>query len=217
MADANFERTVFINCPFDDNYAPLLEAAIFCLVLFGFKPRLANERLEAGENRLEKIVGMLRSAKYSIHDLSNCKSTSPNEYFRMNMPFEYGLDVGFRRGGDKRLLAKKHLIFEKDRFDLKRSLSDIAGQDVEHHNNDYGILIKKIRNFFRVEANINLPGPSEIRAQYATFQGWLIEKKIHEGHSEKEALEIPTRERMDEMENWVKLEKPDVFDPAIHT
>jgi hypothetical protein len=59
VPDAPFERSVFVNCPFDSDYAPLLEAALFCLVYFGFSPRLANERLEAGENRLDKIVEMI--------------------------------------------------------------------------------------------------------------------------------------------------------------
>lgn len=74
MLDDRFERAVFVNCPFDDDYAPLLEAALFCIVSFGFSPRLANERLEAGENRLDKIIEMIRESKYSIHDLSRCKA-----------------------------------------------------------------------------------------------------------------------------------------------
>jgi hypothetical protein len=76
MPADQFDRTVFVNCPFDEDYAPLLEAALFCVVYFGFTPRLANERLEAGENRLDKIVEMIQSAKYSIHDLSRCKATN---------------------------------------------------------------------------------------------------------------------------------------------
>jgi hypothetical protein len=59
MKDAAFDQTVFINGPFDPVHAPLLEAAIFCVVYFGLMPRLANERLEAGENRLDKIVQMI--------------------------------------------------------------------------------------------------------------------------------------------------------------
>jgi hypothetical protein len=89
MPDGQFERTVFVNYPFDEDYAPLLEAEIFCVVYFGFSPRLANERLEAGKNRLDKIFNMIRGSKYSIHDLSRCKAKQSAEYFRMNMPFEF--------------------------------------------------------------------------------------------------------------------------------
>jgi hypothetical protein len=41
----------------------------------------------------------------------------------------------------------------------------------------------------------------------------MIEKKIHEGHSEKEALNLPTRERLDEMQRWNDLGRPAGFVP----
>ncbi|MGR6431629.1 hypothetical protein [Rhizobium sp. PAMB 3182] len=203
-----FETSVFVNCPFDNTYAPLLEAALFCIVYFGFEPRLANERLEAGENRLEKIVGMVRGSKYSIHDLSRCTAQAIGEFFRMNMPFEYGVDVGLRISGVGNLDQKKFLIFERNAYDLKRALSDISGQDVANHGDSYELVIKHVRDFFRVEANIAVPGPARLEADYATFLGWMTEKKIAEGHSEAQALNLPTRERLDEMKNWIADGKP---------
>jgi hypothetical protein len=100
----------------------LLEAAIFCVVYFGFAPRLANERVDSGENRLDKIVEMIRGSRYSIHDLSRCRSDGAGEFFRMNMPFEFGVDMGFRRSGESRFANKKFLIFEREQYDLKRAL-----------------------------------------------------------------------------------------------
>ena len=50
MRPASYQTSVFINCPFDDEFAPLLEGALFCLVYFGFTPRLANERLDEMAN-----------------------------------------------------------------------------------------------------------------------------------------------------------------------
>jgi hypothetical protein len=206
-----FERSVFINCPFDKEYAPLLEAIIFCVVYFGFTPRLANERLEDGENRLDKIIEMIRGSKYSVHDLSRCKVARVSEFVRMNMSFEFGIDVGFRRSGIDRLNEKKFLIFERNPYDLKRSLSDTAGQDVQFHRNDYSLVISKVRHFFRVEVGYPAPGPSQLISDYATFQGWMTEKKIFEGHSEVEAVNLPTKERLDEMKIWVDLGKPSEF------
>lgn len=213
MPEDRFERTVFVNCPFDDEYAPLLEAVVFCVTYFGYSPRLANERLEAGENRLDKIVSMMRGSKYSIHDLSRCRAQKKAEFFRMNMPFEFGVDLGLRRSGIKRFQDKKFLIFEEKQYDLKPSLSDVAGQDVDFHNGDYETVIKKVRHFFRVEADADPPGPSKLVSDYATFQGWMTEKKLSEGHSEGEALAIPTRERLDEMKAWIDLDKPTKFNP----
>ncbi len=213
MSDRPFERSVFVNCPFDSEYAPLLEAALFCVIYFGYSPRLANERLEAGENRLDKICKMLRESKYSIHDLSRCKARKENDSFRMNMPFEFGIDVGLRRSGVRRFRDKKFLVLEEKRFDLKSSLSDIAGQDVEFHGRDFELVIKRVRDFFRVEANVSAPGRKRLLSDYVTFQGWMTEKKIYEGHSESDAVNLPTRERLDEMQEWVALGKPEDFRP----
>lgn len=211
MNGPTFDEAVFINCPFDDDYSPLLEAMAFCIVFFGFTPRLANERIETGENRLDKITEMIRSSKYSVHDLSRCRSRDVGEYFRMNMPFELGMDVGFRRSGIENLREKKFLIFEANQYDLKKAISDIAGQDVQFHNNDFAKVIEEVRNFFRVEAGFAAPGPSRLISEYATFQGWMTEKKLYEGHSEDEVLRLPSRERLDEMKCWVELDRPSMF------
>ncbi|MGV0817812.1 hypothetical protein [Martelella sp. AMO21009] len=212
MAVSPFEKSVFINCPFDEAYAPLLEAALFCIVYFGFVPRLATERLEAGENRLDKIIELMRNSQYSIHDLSRCRAREVDECFRMNMPFEYGADLGLRRSGSGSLHLKKFLIFERDAYDLKAALSDAAGQDVAFHRDDYELVIKHVRDFFKVEAALaNVSGPALIKADYETFLGWMTEKKIYEGHSEKEALNLPTSERLEEMRNWIQAGNPERF------
>ena len=213
LAKKPFDRSVFVNCPFDDKYSPLLEAMAFCLVDFGLFPRLASERLEAGEVRLEKIVGMIKSSKYSIHDLSRCKAENSGDFFRMNMPFELGIDLGLRQSGSELWKTKKFLIFEENRYDLKRAISDIAGQDVECHRNSYQEVIKKVRNYFRVEANLKPPGTSRLISEYATFQGWMIKKKEHEGHSFEEIRRLPSSEKIDEMRDWVDSNKPARFTP----
>ena len=211
MAEIPFDQSVFINCPFDERYSPLLEAMAFCLVNLGFSPRLANERLEAGENRLDKIVNMIKGSMYSIHDLSRCKSERADEFFRMNMPFEFGVDLGLRLSGRDTWATKKFLIFEEHPYDLKRAISDIAGQDVAFHRSEFERVIENVRHFFRVEANYDAPGPSRLISEYATFQGWLVEKKVHEGHSLKETMRLPSREKIDEMRSWVELGKPSAF------
>ena len=185
----------------------------FCVVNFGFFPRLANERLEAGENRLDKIIRMIKDSMYSIHDLSRCKSEYPNEFFRMNMPFEFGVDVGLRRSDSDLWATKKFLIFEENPYDLKQAISDIAGQDVSFHRNDFERVIEKVRHFFRVEAECDAPGPSRLISEYVTFQEWMAGKKVHEGHSLHEAMRLPPKEKIDEMRSWVDSGKPIAYSP----
>ena len=181
---------------------------IFCVVRAGLIPRLATERLEGGESRLDKIIEIIGACRYSIHDLSLAHASKANEAFRMNMPFEFGLDLGRRRAPDLQTNNKQFLIFERNPYELKRCLSDIAGFDIEHHKNDFMILIEKLRNFLVIEGGRNLPGPAKIQGDYITFLGWMTEKKIHEGHTELEALKIPTQERLQEMTIWMNSGMP---------
>lgn len=206
MAGKGSSKAVFINAPFDEPHKPLLGAMVFCVVRFGLQPRLASERLEAGENRLDKIVGMLKDCKYSIHDLSRSHATSGGEALRMNMPFEYGLDYGLRCSGNPDLSEKRFLIFERVRYDLKRALSDTAGHDVFPHEDNHEKVIKAVRDFFRVEAGIKVPGPTSLVNEYATCQGWIVEKMMAQGHSEEEALDLPMSEFVEAMGEWVALE-----------
>ncbi|SOC05293.1 hypothetical protein [Rhodobacter maris] len=209
-----FEDEVFINCPFDEDFAPLLEAMLFCIVSFGLTPRLATERLESGENRFDKIYALARGAKYSIHDLSRCRAKEAGEYARMNMPFEFGVDVGIRRAAADLPSEKKFLVFEREPYEIKRALSDIAGQDIEFHRGDFQLVIEKVRDFFRVEAGLPVSGAARIEADYATCLAWMLEKKIHEGHSERRALKLPTQERLEEMRNWIAAGRPETFSPS---
>jgi len=209
-----YETDVFINCPFDDNFAPLLEAMLFCVVYAGLSPRLATERLEAGENRLDKIFNLALGARFSIHDLSRSRSTEAGEFFRMNMPFELGMDLGIRRSADLPS-EKRFLIFERTPHETKRVLSDLAGQDAEAHHDNYEDIIRKTRDFLRVEAARELPGAARITSDYQTFQAWMIEKKVYEGHSERDALRLPTSERLAEMRFWMDEGRPSTFKPAV--
>lgn len=187
---------------------------MFVIVRSGLSPRLASESLEAGENRLDKIIEIIEACRFSVHDLSRAIATEEGESFRMNMPFELGLDMGRRRAPDPDTNDKKFLIFEKEPYELKRCLSDLNGVDVAFHREDYQLIIKKLRDFLRVEADCVLPGATALDDEYATFQGWMTEKKIGEGHTEQEALELPTQERLDEMISWMNAGRPNEYMPT---
>lgn len=127
------------------------------------------------------------------------------------MPFELGLDMGRRRSPDVQTNDKKFIIFEAKPYDLKRGLSDLAGVDVEYHKNDFQLVIKKLRNFITVEIGIPLPGATALQGEYETFQEWMLEKKISEGHTAYEATELPTKERLGEMIIWNDLGRPIIY------
>jgi hypothetical protein len=105
----DFDTSVFLNCPFDDDYLPLLRPILFFILDLGLQPRIALERLDSGRPRLEKIIALIGESKYAIHDLSRLQAKEAGEYYRLNMPFELGLDVGCRLFREGRWVDKKCL------------------------------------------------------------------------------------------------------------
>ena len=56
---ASPSASVFINCPFDQQYQPLFEAIVFCVVACGFVPRITLDLTDAGEVRIENIYRLI--------------------------------------------------------------------------------------------------------------------------------------------------------------
>ncbi len=204
----DFDRNIFINCPFDKDYEPILQAVLFVTVVLGFNPRVATERNDSGETRLEKIRELIEESKYSIHDLSRCQARKKGEYFRLNMPFELGIDWGCRKyygnGRDK----KKFLILEEKPYRFQAALSDISGCDIETHGAQYDKAMKKVRYWLRQQTRCDAPGPSQLVSEYATFNEWEYERKLELGYSEEDIREYPTFERLESMHKWVSAGKP---------
>ena len=145
--DDEFNQNVFVNCPFDEDYDHILQVVLFCLVRFGLTPRIASERVDAGESRIDKIYELIQSSRYSIHDLCRCQAQRVGEYFRLNMPFELGLDFGCRHFGKGRLRDKVILVLEQEQYRYQAVISDLSGSDVESHKGDYQLAVRKVRNW----------------------------------------------------------------------
>jgi len=141
-----FSRNVFVNCPFDPDYLPLLRPLLFTIIYVGFLPRIASERSDSGENRIDKICALIRACQYSIHDLSRLRASQIGEFSRMNMPFELGIEYGSRRFGVQPLTRKKCLVLEKDQHEFQKALSDLSGIDIKHHNNEPAEVVRAVRN-----------------------------------------------------------------------
>jgi hypothetical protein len=133
----DYAQNVFINCPFDDKYKPLFDAAVFAILLAGFEPRCALEASNAGQARLYKIMDMIAGCRYGIHDISRTES-SRGRLPRFNMPLELGLDLGCWRYGSGHLGDKRLLIMDRTPHRYQKFISDIAGHDVVSHSNSVG-------------------------------------------------------------------------------
>lgn len=206
--DPIFEQSVFLNCPFDEDFAPILQAVAFCITDLGLMPRLAPENSDNAEGRLERIIALVRTSKFGIHDISRSKSRATGEYARLNMPFELGLDYGSRRFGGAELTQKSILVLEQDNYDSKRALSDIAGWDVEAHRGDYVRAVRIVSRWLIQQTGVPPVGPAKILADYSDFQEWYYERELARGASEEDIQEYPTIDFVRAMQEWATLGKP---------
>ncbi len=203
-----FERSVFINCPFDRDYAPILQAIAFCVIDMGFYPRLAPENSDHSASRLARILELVQGSRFGIHDLSRCKATTADEYYRLNMPFELGLDHGAARFGADQLTAKSILVLEETRYDYQRSLSDIAGWDIEDHGGDFSKAVRKVRQWLVHHPGAEPLGATKVLRDYQDFQEWYWERELARGASEDDIREYPTIDFVRAMTEWTNLDKP---------
>ena len=203
-----FERSVFVNCPFDEDFAPVLQAVAFCIVYLGLFPRLAPENADNAAARLDRIADLIRGSQYGIHDLSRCKSTQADEYARMNMPFELGLDHACRRFGQAPQTDKRILILEHTRYDYQRALSDISGWDIQAHGGDHEKAVRHVRSWLIAQAGAPAVGAALIQGKYIAFQEWYWERELAAGSSEEDIREYPTAELIRAMHQWKDAGEP---------
>lgn len=200
----DFDRNVFINCPFDDRYLPILRPIIFCVLYLGLRPRIALERLNSAEARIAKITRLIRESRFGIHDLSRLQAERPGEYYRLNMPFELGLDVGCGLFGPSAWRGKKCLILEAERYRYQAALSDLSNSDIAVHGNDPQRAATEVRNWLVVEAGIaDAPGPTALWNRFTDFTADHFTELRSRGYSPGDAASLPVSELLGAMTQWV--------------
>jgi hypothetical protein len=166
----SFDRSLFINCPFDADYLPLLQLLVFTVLECGLEPRIALEQADSGQDRFHKIRSLIQSCRFSIHDISRIEPLNEGDLPRFNMPFELGLDLGGRYYGAGCLTGKQCLILERERYRYQKVLSDLSGHDIRAHRGDPVTLVTEVRNWLKVATRQLLPSGYSIWKRYSQFQ-----------------------------------------------
>ncbi len=200
-----FDKNVFINCPFDTEFGILLKPLVFALLYLGFEPRLSQTK-SSSHIRVDQILQHINESKFGIHDLSRSKAMQPGDLPRFNMPYELGLDIGCAKFGNRRHRGKKILILETEKYHYQKVLSDIAGQDIENHNNDPRLIVKKVRDWFAtLNATEDYPGSNDIWSNYNQFRIDLSISLKSKKYSEQEIEEMMIGEFIKHAKGWIKL------------
>lgn len=195
---------MFINCPFDTEYVALLTPLLFTLVYLGYVPRIASESLDSGTPRIEKIVQLITESKFSIHDLSRLQSSDKDEFYRLNMPFELGIDFGYRAFAEGDAKSKKFLILEKERYRYQRALSDLSGSDISNHNDRPEDIVRAVRNWLREMGSRRFPSATVVWDDFNVFSFNFYQAREEQGYEDKDLRLMPTREYLDFVQEWLE-------------
>lgn len=199
MSPANYDKNVFINCPFDADYDESKKALIFTVVYCGLNPRIASERGDSGEVRINKIKTLLSESKYSIHDLSRIEPKTVEDLPRFNMPFELGIDIGFKEFRDN---DKKMLVLEKEKYRYHKFISDIAGNDIKNHDSSPEKIVNITRNWLRQNVCPDLPSGSSIWYKYREFSAYFKLTLKEMKFTKNDIKNMPINEYVDIIKLW---------------
>jgi len=172
VVDRPYDRNVFLNCPFDRLYRPMLRAIMFAIRDCGFIVRSALEVQDSSDVRFQKIVRIIRGSQYAIHDLSRVQLDRATRLPRFNMPLELGLFLGAKEFGDAEQHTKRSLVLDSTPYRYQKFCSDIAGQDIEAHANKPAKAIELVRNWLSgpsAEHGSQIPSGSVVAQRYVQF------------------------------------------------
>lgn len=170
---------------------------------------MASERSDSGEVRIDKICELIVESKFGIHDISRLKAENNGDYYRLNMPFEFGIDYALKRYGSEQHKQKQLLILSTKPYEYHKSFSDISGMDIKSHNNDPIKVICEVRNWFYETAGIK--NPEEyfvIWFRYLDFLTYLESILEEKGLNQQQAIEtlkvMPIKEFIDLGKEWIQ-------------
>ena len=162
------DQYVFLNIPYDTKFRRLFLAYICGLTHLGLIPRTTFE-IQGGRNRSDKILELIRSCKYSIHDLSRVQlNRNPPTTPRFNMPFELGLAFAVSRLDSNFTETNPHVwfVFETISRRLSKSLSDLSGADPNIHDGTVGGVMRELANSFSRPSKSSQPSVDEMMRTY---------------------------------------------------
>lgn len=172
QAPESSARSVFLNIPYDDRFKRLYLAYISGLIHLGLTPR-ATVEIPGGTNRLKKILDLIRSCQYSIHDLSRVQldPVVPRTP-RFNMPFELGLAVALAAIDPA---PHEWFVFESVPRRVSKSLSDLGGTDANiHHGTVEGVMRELGNSFVRQSQDKRFSVP-EMMKTYGTVSSLVAD------------------------------------------
>lgn len=164
------ERSVFINCPFDDLFKPLMDAIILATVACGYIPRTAVDSGDVARPRMQRIVETMQECRYSIHDLSRCQGSGDwDNYARFNMPLELGMAL---------ILEHDWLVIVPEGHNYTAFVSDLGGYDLPPADPVPGDVIAVVVPWLSTRRNEFTISAGAVTSAFAGFQEIVARQEL---------------------------------------
>lgn len=170
--------SVFINCPYDDDFREIFDAIVFATVSCGFFPRSAVESGSVSQPRMERISQAIGSAKYSIHDLTRCTGVGQANLARFNMPLELGMAI--REGHASVDPATTHdwMALIPHGHAYRNFLSDLAGYDPVEYGGTSESVVPAVMSWLATRPDaVATPHPRVVINALPEF--WATRKRLN--------------------------------------
>ena len=165
------EHSVFINCPYDNNFLPLFDAIVFSTLCCGFMPRCAIESGTSSLSRMDRIVKAIYTSKYSVHDLSRCCGEGEANLARFNMPLELGIAMAEKFRNNSSETSHDWLILVPKDHAYTRFVSDLAGYDPSMHEESVETIVPSVMAWLATrEDAVRTPSPRAVLSALPSFQ-----------------------------------------------
>lgn len=177
MNGGAYDRSVFINCPFDAAHQPIFHAILFAVHDCGFHARTALEPDDGGEARMTRTLRIIGECRYGVHDISRVPLDAGSGLPNFDVPFRLGLFLAAQRFGLREQKTKRSVVLDVDRYRYQVSCTDLAGQDVRAHANDPVRAVAAVRSLLATAlgGRARVPGTAAIAARYGEFRAELPE------------------------------------------
>jgi hypothetical protein len=161
-------KAVFLNIPYDQDFHRLYLAYIVGISQLDLVPFIASG-IPGGERRLDRVLALIQTCRYSIHDLSRAElSVVAPATPRFNMPLELGLTITWAELSVvapatprfnmplelgltitwAKLNPQRHtwFLWESTPRRIQKSMSDLDGTDAYIHSGTVEGVLGELRN-----------------------------------------------------------------------
>jgi hypothetical protein len=136
------------------------------------------------------------------------RAAEVGEIYRLNMPFELGIEYGCRLFGSSRHHGKKCLVLEKDQYEFQKAISDLSGIDIKHHNNEPVGMVRAVRNWFVETVGLrHVHSAARIWYRFTDFASDFYDARVRDGFTDEDLNIMPIPEYVDFIQTWVAKSK----------